>query len=74
MGLLGRFRTNASQPLGEEHVRTHLETDRDRQERLGHSLHGGPVLQTPEEQQATRDRMVAELGAQRETGRLPTKD
>lgn len=59
MGLLDRF-------FGKKQSEANLGADRDRQEKLGMSLKGQAVIQSPAEQQATRERMVAELDEQRE--------
>jgi hypothetical protein len=63
MRLLDRF-------FGRKSSDSKLGADLDRQERLGKSLQGQAIIQSPAEQQATRDRMVAELDEQRH-GRPP---
>jgi hypothetical protein len=59
MGLLNRF-------FGTKRSDDQLVADRDRQAILAQSLHGQAVIQSPAEQQAVRERMVAELDEQRQ--------
>ena len=71
--LLGTFRKEDAHRDGGNRAPPPMETDRARQEKLGHRLHGGVVIQTPEEQQVIRDHMVAELDSQRESRGLSAK-
>jgi hypothetical protein len=65
MNLLNRF-------FGTKRANAGLAADRDRQHILANSLRGQAVIQTPAEQQAVRERMVAELDEQRQ-GHRPIK-